>query len=119
MEHITRDYVRANPRAVFLFGDNLARKGFGGQAKAMRGEPNAIGVPTKRYPGTRDADYWTDAAYEENTHHIDEALASIPKDAECVVIPDAGLGAGLAELPVRAPRTYRYLVDALLRLADS
>ena len=47
---ITREYVRANPDKIFLFGDNLEQRGLGGQAAAMRGEPNAVGIPTKKRP---------------------------------------------------------------------
>jgi hypothetical protein len=47
LKHITREMVRADPSTVFVFGDNMARNGLAGQAKEMRGEPNAIGVPTK------------------------------------------------------------------------
>lgn len=51
---ITRDMLRKEPEARFVFGDNAYRKGFGGQAKEMRGEPNALGVATKWYPGKRN-----------------------------------------------------------------
>ena len=50
MRNISRAYVRANRDKLFLFGDNLERRGFGGQAAAMRGEPNAVGIPTKKKP---------------------------------------------------------------------
>ena len=45
---------------VFVFGDNMERCGFGGQAAAMRGEPNAVGVPTKWAPGSAPADFFCD-----------------------------------------------------------
>lgn len=51
-ERVTRADVRANPDKIFIFGDNLAGRGFGGQAKEMRGEENAVGVPTKKLPTT-------------------------------------------------------------------
>jgi len=47
-KHITRQMLRAEPGTLWVFGDNLQRKGLGGQAKEMRGEPNAIGIPTKK-----------------------------------------------------------------------
>jgi hypothetical protein len=37
----------------YVFGDNGRRIGFGGQAKEMRGEPNAIGVATEWVPTNR------------------------------------------------------------------
>ena len=33
---ITRDKIKENPDVLYLFGDNLLRKGLGGQAKEMR-----------------------------------------------------------------------------------
>jgi hypothetical protein len=42
----TRATARRYTDALFAFGDNLARTGRGGQAAALRGEPNAVGIPT-------------------------------------------------------------------------
>jgi len=47
---IYRKDLKNNPDVLYLFGDNLVQKGFGGQAKEMRGEPNAEGIPTKKLP---------------------------------------------------------------------
>ena len=52
MKWITRSFVREHRDHIFLFGDNLARSGFGGQAAQMRAEPNAIGLPTKKLPSS-------------------------------------------------------------------
>lgn len=38
---ITRDKIKENLEVLYLFGDNIIRKGLGGQAKEMRGEDNA------------------------------------------------------------------------------
>lgn len=43
-KYIKRQDLKSNPNTQYLFGDNLKRSGFGGQAKEMRGEPNAIGI---------------------------------------------------------------------------
>jgi len=43
-DQIKRDDLRAHPDRIYLFGDNVARQGRGGQAKEMRGEPNALGI---------------------------------------------------------------------------
>ena len=51
LDWITREHLRASPEARFVFGDNRERWGMGGQAGAMRGEPNAIGVATLYAPG--------------------------------------------------------------------
>ena len=47
---IERSDLQNNPEDVYIFGDNYARQGLCGQAKAMRGEPNALGIATKRTP---------------------------------------------------------------------
>ena len=111
MEFITRKYVRANPDKIFLFGDNLLGRGYGGQAAAMRGEPNAIGIPTKKMPTHQTDAFFTDAEFEQNKAAIDSAFGQLVglNDGTEIVIPSAGLGTGLAKLPDIAPRTFKYL----------
>ena len=116
MKKITREYVQAHPEFLFLFGDNLQQQGYGGQAKAMRGEPNAVGIPTKKKPTMDDDAFFTDEELEENKAHIDDAIMEILKKKpdfdrkkHTIIIPAAGLGTGLAQLPERAPKTYAYI----------
>jgi hypothetical protein len=52
---IYRRDLRANPESLYLFGDNTKRVGIGGQAREMRGEPNAVGIATKNAPGSYPA----------------------------------------------------------------
>ena len=105
---ITREIVRRNKNKIYLFGDNLEREGYGGQAAAMRGELNAIGIPTKKKPDMNESSFFTDDEFEDNKDAIDAAVARIPKDAT-VIIPMAGLGTGRAQLKERAPKTFEYL----------
>jgi hypothetical protein len=56
--------------------------------------------------------FFSDDDYAANCAAIDEAMAQIPPGAT-VVIPEDGLGTGLAQLPQRAPKTYGYLRRAL------
>lgn len=114
-KRIYRVDLQANPQITYLFGDNLIRQGMGGQAGEMRGEPNAVGVPTKRFPGGGDGDFFSDDEFDTNCMAIDEAWSQIP-DAVIVVIPLDGLGTGLAELDIRAPRTFAYLEQKLKEL---
>lgn len=122
MRFITRNFVLANPDKIFLFGDNLEQRGFGGQAAAMRGEPNAIGIPTKRSPSYSKEVFFTDDEFEQNKAVIDAAFANLAKavsDAtRVIVIPANGLGTGRAELDKRAPRTFAYLQSRLDELSD-
>jgi len=112
---ISRHDARMNPSVYYLFGDNFKRQGFGGQAKELRGEPNAIGVRTKLYPTMYPNAFFTDDTFDMNCALIDEDLSQLPTDC-IVVIPSAGLGTGLSELPTRAPRTYAWLVNRLKNL---
>ena len=122
MRFITREYVRANRDKLFLFGDNLERRGFGGQAAAMRGEPNAIGIPTKKSPSNSEGAFFSDNEFEHNKAAIDAAFAEILDAAtdsiRVIVIPADGLGTGRAQLATRAPRTFAYLQQRLAGLAS-
>ena len=121
MEFVTRKYVRANPDKIFLFGDNLLGTGFGGQARTMRGEPNAIGIPTKKKPSNNTDAFFNDAEFEQNKAAIDLAFGRLAglRDGTEIVIPSAGLGTGLAKLPDIAPRTFKYLESRLAGLEEA
>lgn len=122
IKFITREYVRENRDKLFLFGDNLERRGFGGQAAAMRGEPNAVGIPTKKSPSYRDDAFFSDEEFEQNKASIDAAFAEIMNavtdSIRVIVIPSDGLGTGRAQLDRRAPRTFAYLQKRITDLAS-
>lgn len=107
-ERVTRADVQANQDKIFIFGDNLSGKGFGGQAKEMRGERNAVGVPTKKAPSNLPQSFFSDKELAENKRAIDEAFGKIPTD-KIIVLPRAGIGTGLAQLQEKAPQTFAYL----------
>ena len=113
MKWITRAFVREHRDRIFLFGDNLAQRGFGGQASAMRGEPNVVGIPTKKLPSNIENAFFTDAEFDQNKSAIDHAfefLAAISSTTDqVVVIPASGIGTGRAQLESRAPITFAYL----------
>jgi hypothetical protein len=118
---ILRSNLKANPASLYLFGDNDVRKGLGGQAKEMRGEPNAIGISTKKLPARGEEAYKSDAELEENkkiiTEDINKAIAEWNTGKyNKLVIPQ--MGVGLAELPTRAPETYKFLQQELKRLEN-
>jgi len=112
--YITRADVRACPHAFFVFGDNLARAGCGGQAKAMRGEPNAIGVRTKRAPSMRLSSFFSDdldeiEAINNDLDEIENRLAA----GYTVVFPSAGVGSGLARLAHYAPKCAKLIATRM------
>jgi hypothetical protein len=113
--------VRAEPQTLFCFGDNMQRRGMGGQAAAMRGAANAIGVPTKWAPAHHPDAYFTDDDWRDAD--VRQAIAGAFDQIEAalvagrdVVIPAAGLGTGLAELPRRAPRIFAYIEGRIAAL---
>jgi nucleoid DNA-binding protein len=119
--YITRAMLRAQPEVLFAFGDNMQRAGLGGQARAMRGEPNAVGVPTKWAPHRGPTAYFTDADWsrDEVRAAIDAAfdqLAAALRRGGRIAFPADGLGTGRAELANRAPRIARHITDRIAAL---
>lgn len=113
---ITEADMAAHPDSRYLFGDNMAGSGLGGQAKVMRGKPNAIGIPTKWAPSMREGSFFRDADIEHGSpvkRAIDRAFGEAVtalSQGRTIVIPEAGLGTDRAELPLRAPAVYRYIL---------
>jgi hypothetical protein len=107
-DFITREDVRREPDKIFLFGDNLAQSGLAGQAREMRGEPNAIGIPTKRAPNNQIDSFFFSKDYKEAVAAIDAAFNRIPEGVT-VVIPSAGIGTGLARLEDTCLQLLNYI----------
>ena len=115
---ITRDDLRRNPSVTYLFGDNELRAGYGGQAKEMRGEPNAVGIRTKLAPNMKPDSFWIEGEGWRR-HSPDYFISMVENDfapireqlgrGKIVIIPSAGLGTGFAKLEQGAPVTFRYL----------
>lgn len=110
-QFFTRELVAADSKRSYVFGDNLLGRGTAGQA-CIRGLPNAFGIPTKKGPGRKPGDYFTDDEYDRNVQEINAALAKIPNDKPIVV--NINIGLGLAQLDEKAPKTYRYLRRVLM-----
>ncbi|WP_018261521.1 DUF7831 domain-containing protein [Methylobacterium sp. WSM2598] len=109
---ITRATLRANRATLYVYGDNSAGVGLGGQAKEMRGEPNAVGLVTKRAPATYPAAYLSDDDLETVRRlwvapyrRLRDHLAA----GGDVVWPKRNIGTGRAELPARAPAVWAAL----------
>lgn len=109
---ITRNMLRESPDTLFVFGDNLARQGLGGQAKEMRGEKNAVGIPTKRAPRRDESAYFTDADFDTAIKSMEKDMARLKTHIMAggdIVFPTDGIGSGLAELSRRAPKIDTYI----------
>lgn len=124
--HISRRDLRRNPDVLYVFGDNVARYGDGGQAAEMRNEPNGVGVATKYLPSMDEGAFFTNEPESVSAQNriIDEDMKPLfvkVKQGGVVIIPMAGLGTERAELRFRSPETWNYLQDkisALLKTAD-
>jgi hypothetical protein len=124
---ITREFVKAHPKWLFCFGDNEERVGLGGQAKAMRGEPNAHGIRTKALASSSPVSYWYDTNFDANIRMIEDDFSTLYDKSneyideigfvwkyEAVVFPVDGFGTGLAYLEKNAPNTFRFLEDIII-----
>lgn len=131
MKHIKRDFVQNNRDHLFIFGDNLQRVGWGGQAAEMRGEWNCVGIATKHsithsYP----QDYFLSKDLNEVETIINlefdclrsfiERSKVLTKDSweaesrfKYLVWPEDGIGTGLSRLPELCPEAMKFIEQQL------
>ena len=113
--------LKARKDCLFLYGDNEDHAGRNGQA-IIRDEPNTAGIVTKRRPYMNEDSFYDDNDYESNIASIDnsfdDAVKRINQNSsyKFVMIPVAGLGTGLAQLPSRSPKTFLYILQKLYDL---
>lgn len=92
---ITKSYLRNNPNHIFVFGDNLKRKGYGGAA-TLRDEPNTYGFITKKAPNNNDGSFYTPDEYKEKFDvELKRLIKEIEKNPDKIFLISK-LGAGLA-----------------------
>jgi hypothetical protein len=118
-KRIESEDCQANPDALYLFGDNDQRIGYGGQAHAMRDEENAVGIRTKWSPNMKPSAFFDDDDFDQITAMIYQDLEPARghlTTGKVVVIPLDGLGTGLSQLSERAPRVFEYLQEQLAEL---
>lgn len=117
-EHITRQMLRNEPDTLFVFGDNMERRGLGGQAAEMRGEPNAVGIPTKKAPHMGADAFLSDDDKEEWATAVREDILMLVGFDGLVVWPTAGIGTGRARLAEKAPKIAK-LIDVVRRMVEA
>lgn len=118
MERFSVADVQSKPDTLFAFGDNMEREGKGGQA-IIRDEKNAVGIPTKWRPSKDEEAYFADDDFPMVKEEIDAAFAVLEghlRTGGAVVLPKDGIGTGLADLPNRAPKIYKYIAKKLSAL---
>lgn len=109
-ERITAQICRRYTKIIFVFGDNVQREGYGGQA-IIRDEPNSFGIRTKKAPTTKDWAYFTDDNLVEFSNLVKNDLKHL-KELQItnpIAFLSSGYGNGMAELPTRAPQCYDFL----------
>lgn len=102
--------LKDNPYILFVFGDNFQEIGYGGQAKEMRNEPNAVGIFTKRFPSMNENAFLTDDDYGEWAIKVRPKICRLLEhvyDNGVIVLPKDGIGTGLAQLETRAPKIFQ------------
>lgn len=92
---VTKDYLRDNPDIIFVYGDNVIRRGTGGGA-ALRNHPQTYGFITKKYPDYRDTSYYTPEEYTEIYNQEIKTLIWHIKAQPKKIFLISKLGAGLA-----------------------
>lgn len=75
---ITGGFLKKNPNHIFVFGDNVRGKGYGGAAK-LRDFKNAWGFVTKKNPTNADASFFRPDNYAPV---FERELARLKKDIE-------------------------------------
>jgi len=103
---ITRESVQRERDKLFVFGDNVERKGFGGQAKEMREEPNAVGIITKHRPTMYEQAFLNDDFFETWIDLSGADFLRLFLHKGVIFWPSAGIGTGYAQLPSRAPLIF-------------
>lgn len=117
---IFRGDLRIAPAVFFVFGDNLTRKGYGGQAKEMRGEPNTIGIATKRLPSMDPEAFFSDDNPEDRIALMSDLMRVVGlwNSGHQIVAPLMGLGTERARLKEKAPGLFQLIVDTFRSMSD-
>lgn len=110
---------RANPRSIYIFGDNLLRAGKAGQA-SIRSCNNAIGIATKKKPSMLESAFFSDKEYDKLEPFLKKEMDKIinillSNDFDTLVFQKDGLGTGLSKLPQKAPKVFLALSDLLYK----
>lgn len=92
---MTEEFLNDSKRAIFVFGDNTLRKGYGGAA-ALRDHPQTYGFITKKYPDNHDTSFYRPNEY--STIFFDELvkLREYIREEPFKIFYISQLGAGLA-----------------------
>lgn len=114
LREYTLNIVEENPDKIFVFGDNLLRRGKGGQA-IIRDFNNALGVPTKRLPAMTNDAYFEDREDEKRAIllGLDIVFKEMKEHSRTIVFPLHGLGTGRAKMMEKSPELFKTLTSLI------
>jgi hypothetical protein len=92
---ITEEWLVEHQEYVFVFGDNLLRRGKRGAA-VLRDLPNSYGFITKKYPNNKDNSFFKPIEYEKKFNEELHQLILYIKEHSDKIFLISKLGAGLA-----------------------
>ena len=118
-DNISREYVQSHPDEIFVYSENYLREGYGEESKEMRGEPNTVGIVTRKKSGTTEDSFFNDLEFEENKIKINEGIKEIISfidEGKKINFPTQGIGTDSSQLKLRAPKTYEFLIQTLKAL---
>lgn len=113
----TRGQILADPNTLYVFGDNLARVGLGGQAGEARGCKNTVGIPTLVSPA--------EPASKKSLFRLKWAVrfAFLKLHLHLInggdiVWPADGVGTGIANLSHNSPELHHFIKLKFTRLLE-
>jgi hypothetical protein len=92
---MSEDFLDKNKKAIFVFGDNTLRQGYGGAA-ALRDHPQSYGFITKKYPDNHDTSFYRPNEYSSIFFGELVILREWIQDDPFKIFYISQLGAGLA-----------------------
>lgn len=92
---MSENFLDKNKRAIFVFGDNTLRKGYGGAA-ALRDHSQTYGFITKKYPDNHDTSFYRPSDYSVIFYEELLKLREYIQEEPFKTFYISQLGAGLA-----------------------
>lgn len=92
---VTKEFLENNPDCIFVFGDNLERRGLGGAAK-LRNLSNTYGFITKKAPNNLPESFYIPEEYNDFFWKEVRKLATYIYERPKKLFIISKLGAGLA-----------------------
>lgn len=109
VEEFSNKLCKKYPDKIFVFGDNLIKKGKKGQA-IIRDNVNAFGVPTKKYPSNTVDSYFRDTLKDKLTVALRLVeLRNQAYNGKTIVFPSSGIGTGLADMGQYCPSIFIWM----------